>query len=396
MRILIHDYAGHPFQAQLSRELARRGSEVFHIYAGYNTTPRGNLGIEDKDPQGLRIDGVYSKDPLNKYSFYTRWRQEVEYGRLISDRIRSIRPHTVISANTPLDSQREMLKTCKKQNVKFVYWLQDVLGIAAYRLLQDRYSYFGSLVGKHHIRMERNMLRDSDHVVVIAEDFQPIIEGWGVSQDKITVIPNWAALDEMPVRTKINHWSVESKLDNKFCFLYTGSMGLKHNPALLLQLAKHYEENEAICIVVISEGLGAQWLLEQKESLSLNNLILMDYQEYEVMPDVLGSADVLVAMLTPAASEFSVPSKVLSYMCANRPLLVSIPNDNLMAKIIMDYRMGYAVPPMDISGFVKAADDLVEHPEYCGTFGNNARAYAEKHFNIEKIGDSFERILCPQ
>ena len=109
------------------------------------------------------------------------------------------------------------------------------------------------------------MLRDSDHVVVIAEDFQPIIEGWGVSQDKITVIPNWAALDEMPVRTKINHWSLESKLDNKFCFLYTGSMGLKHNPALLLQLAKHYEENEAICIVVISEGLGAQWLLEQPD-----------------------------------------------------------------------------------------------------------------------------------
>jgi len=30
MRLLIHDYAGHPFQVQLSRELARRGHSVTH------------------------------------------------------------------------------------------------------------------------------------------------------------------------------------------------------------------------------------------------------------------------------------------------------------------------------------------------------------------------------
>ena len=393
MRVLIHDYAGHPFQVQLSRELARRGCEVFHLYAGYNPTPRGNLGISVNDSPGLQIEGVYTRKPLNKYSFFTRWRQEVEYGRLMSERIKAIRPDAVISANTPLDSQKEILETCKKQNVRFIYWLQDVLGIAAYKLLYDRYLYLGSMVGKYHIRMEKNMLRDSDHVVVIAEDFQTFIEGLGVSRDKITVIPNWAALDEMPVRSKVNHWSVENNLDKKFCFLYTGSMGLKHNPALLLHLAKHYKENEDICIVVISEGLGAQWLLEQKESLSLNNLILMDYQEYEVMPDVLGSADVLVAMLTSRASEFSVPSKVLSYMCASRPLLVSIPNDNLMAKIIKEHNLGYAVLPMDTSRFLKSAEKLVEHSDLRETFGNKAREYAVEKFNIREIGDAFVCVI---
>lgn len=396
MRILVHDYAGHPFQVQLSRELARRGCEVFHLYAGYNTTPRGNLRIGDNDPTLLHIDGVYTRKQLNKYSFFTRWRQEIEYGKLISNRLKSIKPDAVISANTPLDSQRAILNSCKKHNVRFLFWLQDVQGIAAFNLLHNRYSFLGAMVGKYHIRMEQNMLRDSDHVVVIAEDFQPIIEGWGVSKDNISVIPNWAALDEMPVRTKVNHWSVENKLDKKFCFLYTGSMGLKHNPALLLQLAKHYNDIEDICIVVISEGLGAQWLLDQKESLSLNNLILMDFQKYEEIPDVLGSADVLVAVLTSEASEFSVPSKVLSYLCANRPVLVSIPTDNLVAKIIEEYQLGYAVAPMNISGFIKAADDLVENPEIRNRYGNNARAYAEKYFDIEKIGDSFLRILCPK
>jgi hypothetical protein len=43
MRLLIHDYAGHPFQVQLSRELARRGHSVIHAFAGGLLTPRGSL-----------------------------------------------------------------------------------------------------------------------------------------------------------------------------------------------------------------------------------------------------------------------------------------------------------------------------------------------------------------
>ena len=32
MKIIVHDYAGHPFQVQLSRRLASRGHEVLHLY----------------------------------------------------------------------------------------------------------------------------------------------------------------------------------------------------------------------------------------------------------------------------------------------------------------------------------------------------------------------------
>ena len=34
MRILVNDYAGHPFQLQLSRSLARDGHTVLHTYFG--------------------------------------------------------------------------------------------------------------------------------------------------------------------------------------------------------------------------------------------------------------------------------------------------------------------------------------------------------------------------
>ena len=50
MRISIVDYAGHPFQAQLSRKLAERGHDVLHLYFGQAITPRGMLTPTAEDP----------------------------------------------------------------------------------------------------------------------------------------------------------------------------------------------------------------------------------------------------------------------------------------------------------------------------------------------------------
>ena len=55
------------------------------------------------------------------------------------------------------------------------------------------------------------------------------------------------------------------------------------------------------------------------------SLRCLGFQPFEVLPDVLGSADVLVAILEPDAGVFSVPSKVLSYFCAGRPVLLAVP-----------------------------------------------------------------------
>ena len=57
MRIIVHDYVGHPFQVQLSRELARRGHEVLHLYCSSFVTPRGELTRRDDDPPGFNCRG---------------------------------------------------------------------------------------------------------------------------------------------------------------------------------------------------------------------------------------------------------------------------------------------------------------------------------------------------
>jgi colanic acid biosynthesis glycosyl transferase WcaI len=393
MKILVHDYAGHPFQVQLSRSLAKRGHQVLHLYAGSNTTPHGQLELGKEDPSSLRIDNVTLHQPCQKYSLFKRWRQAHEYGYLLANRISLFHPDVVISGNTPLDSQAYILRQCIHRDIKFLFWLQDLEGIATHRILKRKIPLIGTLVGNYYISLEKKLLRGSDRIVAITEDFVPLLVRYGIAEQKIAVIQNWATLENLTVCPKNNSWSRAHKISDKFTFLYTGSMGMKHDPQIIVDLALHYKDNSNVVVLVISEGLGAAWLEQKRREYQLSNLQILPYQSYEDMPNVLASGDVLLTILGQDAGFFSVPSKVLSYLCAQRPLLLSVPLENLSARIVIENNAGLCVPSKDIKPFLCAADKLFEDPSFRETCGSNARAYAETHFDIEAITDSFINLM---
>jgi len=290
---------------QLSRELARRGHEVLHLYAGYNRTPRGALKKRSSDPDGFQVEGVFIRQPLQKYSFLKRWSQEIEYGHKLAKRIRQFNPDVVISANTPLDAQSMISRLCKKSGIRFVFWLQDVLGMGAYRILKNKIPLIGSIIGSYYIHVEKNLLRNSDGVVSITEDFLPLLDEWGVEREKVRVIHNWAPLEDLNPGPKDNPWSRKIGAAEKKCILYTGTLGMKHNPDLLLRVALLYRGREDVCVMVVSEGPGADWLRSKKEIHGLDNLEILDYQPFEALPDVMGAGDILLAILEPEAGIFS-------------------------------------------------------------------------------------------
>jgi colanic acid biosynthesis glycosyl transferase WcaI len=392
-RILIHDYAGHPFQVQLSRELARRGHDVLHLFAGHNQTPRGLLQRTDQDPVSFVSRPIYIREPLQKYAFFKRWQQEREYGQLLASEIQAFRPDVMISSNTPIDAQFYALRAAKTQGVPFVFWLQDVIGMATHKILQQKLPVIGGWIGQYYIRFERRLLQRSEHIVLITEDYQPLLNEWGIERTRTTVISNWAPIEILPVLTRNNIWSQQHDLDDKFVFMYTGTLGIKHNPDLLLQLALQYQDDYNIRMVVISEGPGADWLLEKKTEYCLASLQVLPFQPFEQLPQVMAVADVLVALLGSDAGIFSVPSKVLTYLCAQRPLLLAVPPENLAARIVSQYHAGIVVHPDDVGNFIAGAGLLMNNPALRNEYAINARAYAEDHFDIKKICDRFEEII---
>lgn len=394
MKILIHDYGGHPFQVQLSRALALQGHEVVHGFAGGLLTPRGELCRRTDDPSGLsfREFEMAAGYRQHKYSFFRRHTYEAGYGVGVARFLEDWKPDLVVSGNTPSHPQRRIARTCRRLGIRFVSWVQDVYGVAVDKLARRKLPVVGALAGAWYLRMDRQAFQLSDGVIVITEDFIPLVTREGVPPDRILVLPNWAPLEDVPVRPRNNAWGARHGLQDGFNFFYTGTLAMKHNPGLLLALAERFRKEPNVRVVVISEGPGSEWLAARKTEQDLRNLHLLPFQRFGDMPEVLASADVLTAVLEPDAGVFSVPSKVLTYHCAARPILAAIPPENLAARIIRDTGSGFCVRPDDTAGFVDGAGRLREDPAGRERMGLLARTYAEDHFAINKVIERFQTL----
>lgn len=391
LKILVHD-SGHAFPLQLSRHLAARGHDVLHLYAESLHMPRGPVAPRPDDPPNFRVRGLSIGRPIAKYGYLRRVFQERAYGRLLAREIEAFRPDVVLGGTTAPDVQAAAVAACRRLGIGFVFWAQDLNAIAIGRLLRRKLPVLGALAGRHYLALERRLLRQSDAVVAITDDFVPILTGWGVDRARIHVIENWAPRDELPVRPRANAWAAAHGLTDKLVFLYSGTLGLKHNPELLLHLAKWFVSRPEVRVVVVSEGLGADWL--RTHTAGLDNFVLLPYQPFQRLPEVIATGDVLVALLETDAGSFSVPSKILTYLCAGRPILAAVPPENLAARVLARAGAGVAVAPDNLEGFLAAAEDLAGRPERRAALGNNALDYAAKTFDIRAIGDRFEAILA--
>jgi glycosyltransferase involved in cell wall biosynthesis len=394
VRIVVHDYSGHPFQVQLSRELAWQGHQVLHLYSASFPTPKGPLQRRPDDPPSFSVEGIGLDEPFDKYShFARRRRQEIRYGKKAARRIAEYRPDLLLSGNTPLDAQSVLQSAARELDAKFVFWLQDVYSAGIGACLRKKHFPLASAVGTWYSRLEGRLLRSSDAVVIVSPDFRPALNDWDVMPGRIHTIPNWAPWNELRARPPDNAWSREHGLAGKFVLLYAGTLGMKHNPRLLVDLAEAMQGYPDAMVAVVSEGFNADWLGTEASARGLGNLKTIPLQAWERMPEVLSAGSVLLALLDAEAGAFSVPSKVLSCMCVGRPLLVSVPSHNLAAHIVSDSGAGLVTPAGDSAALISAAQRLYGDPVLRTRCGANAVAWARNTFDIRRIAARFDAVF---
>jgi glycosyltransferase involved in cell wall biosynthesis len=391
MRILVHDYSGHPFQVELSRELSRRGHEVTHSYCDAYTSGKGHLSAEPGET--IRFDPIGVGVVVAKMSFGKRLVQELRFGVELVRQVRRLRPDVVMCSNVPIPTLVVLAFVLRLRRIPWVLWHQDVQAVAirsfAGTKLSRAFRVVATLIGV----AEKWCARRAAAVVVIADSFVDVHRRWGTA-GKTTVIPNWAPLEEIRPVTRANDWSHEHGLDDVQTLLYSGTLGLKHNPALLVRLARQViDGGRPVQLVVVNQGPAEEVLREEATRLDVP-LLLLPFQPYGRLSEVLGSGDVLVVLLEQDAGAFSVPSKTLSYLCAGRPVLGLMPSENLAATLVS--RVDGCVLPPDESSLPAAAawvHDVLADGERRAALGKAARALAEQEFDLTRCADRFEDLL---
>lgn len=389
MKIFVYDNSGHPFQVELSRNLAKRGYEVLHGFSESFQTPKGDLIKTEADPDSFNIIGIKLEEEFKKNSYIKRRKQEIQIGQFVSEQIERMEPDIFIASNVPIDTLKIIQNKCKKMNCKFIFWVQDLYGPAIGKILSKKIGFLGKLVGNFYNKIEQNILSSSDAIILISEDFASYVN----KKEKVYVIPNWATINKIQMFDKDNSFSRKHNIVKCFNYVYSGTLGHKHNPELLIKLALSFNKSENMKIIVITEGIGRNYLEKRKTELNLNNIILLDFINYREMSMMLSSADVLIALLEEDAGIFSVPSKVLTYLCAGKIILASMPSENLASKILSKHSAGLVSLPNQEEKFVENAKKIFNDKDIRISFGKNGRNYAEKNFDIDNITDKFIEIF---
>ncbi|ULE33962.1 glycosyltransferase family 4 protein [Mycobacterium sp. IDR2000157661] len=389
MTLVVHDFAGHPGQLQLSRELARRGHVVEHHYCSSVATGQGATDRRPDDPSSFSILGIGLKKEFARYSPVRRISQEFKYSWLSVRAIFAAHPDAVIFANVPVIPLLIIVIALRLRRIPYISWWQDVYSEAVGTAARRKLGSVGAAIGWLADRMESAVARNAAAIIPIADAFVERLRTWNIANEKVRVIPNWGALDEVPVRPRTNLWSKAHGLCDSTVVMYAGTLGLKHDPSRIAELA--HAVSDDCRIVVVSQGKGREWLEESCRD--TDKLVLLDYQPYEQLPDMLASADVFLALLESDASRYSVPSKILNYLCAGRPVLALLPLDNAAAQTIEHAGAGIVRRPGDAEGAKSSLLRLIARPDLRHKLGSNGRRYAERVFHIENICDRFEEVI---
>lgn len=391
MRILVHDYSGHPFQVELSRELARRGHDVTHSFCPGWVSGKGRLAAEPGET--IVFDPVGPTEPIAKDRFVHRVLVEARLGLQLLAQVRRTRAQQAMLSNAQIPTLVVFALGMMLLRKPWVLWHQDVYAVAVRSFAGDKLGRGFRVVAQVFTIAERWVSRRAAAIVVIAPSFVAVHEEWGTA-DKVSVIPNWAPLEEIvPVERK-NDWSDEHDLDEVKTLVYSGTLGLKHDPKLLVGLARTVIDlGTPVRLVVVSQGPAIDVIREEAERLDVP-ATLLPFQPYERLSEVLGAGDVLVVLLEQQAGAFSVPSKTLSYLCAGRPILGLMPAENLAASLVE--RAGGAVLAPNAGSLGPAAAwvaDVLAAPERRFELGAASRALAEQEFALATCADRFEQIL---
>ena len=387
------DYGCHSFTFRLASHLQAQGFAMNYVANGSLESPnlKSLPDWQSRYPDLIRI--VRSRKPYGKLSLRNRMSGEIDWASRCIEMLEAEPPGAIVASCLPITVVAKVQSWAHRRRIPFVYWLQDLQGIAIAELLGKRLGHAGHALGWAAKNLELAFLRRSDHVITIAHAHEEFLPAQVRNTGRFTTLENWANIEDIPPLPEDNDWSVRSGLGGTVNILYSGTLGFKHDLKVFPALAAAFRDRPSVRVVVVSSGAAADFVSAEAARSGLKNLIVLPFQPYEDLPAVLASAAVLIAPLDPSAGSFCVPSKVLSYLCAGRPSVLAIDGANPAARMIESAAGGVTVRPGDTEGFIEAARDLIDDPLARHRMGQAARVYAEAAFSVESVSKRFLRIL---
>ena len=244
-------------------------------------------------------------------------------------------------------------------------------------------------------RMERLSFRLADRIVVINTQFEKSLSKQGVSATKILEIPDWAELEDIqPSAPEPSMREMLGAADGSFLVLHAGNMGEKQGLTTALQAAQQVFGDTPIKLALVGDGAQRAQLEEVVLTNQLSNVRILPLQPRAMLPRLLAAADAFLLIQRAEVVESVVPSKMLAYMAAGRPIVAAVHKDSVAAAIVEQSNCGIVVPPENPRALADAMNVLRRDPVARKQLGAFGRAFAEERFRKDAVLRRWDDLIA--
>ena len=241
--------------------------------------------------------------------------------------------------------------------------------------------------------LERFLYRRSNAVTVLSDDLADNIESKLGSNrpERVRVIPNFVDTERIRPMDTATSYRDEFGLGDRTVVMYAGNVGMSQSLDLMVGAARRFAHRRDVVFVINGGGSSQQELMAGASG--LENLLFVEMQPRERLPEVLASADVHVIPLRRGLARSSVPSKLYSILAAARPVVASVDEGTEVARTVESAEAGLAVPPEQAEPFAEAIGVLIDDRRRREQMGESGRAFVEQWVSPAAVAAAYERLF---
>lgn len=241
--------------------------------------------------------------------------------------------------------------------------------------------------------LERFAYRKASHLVVVTDAFKTHMVKLGIPIEKVTVIKNGADLS-LYRRPAHGHEALakELGLEDKFVASYFGTHGMAHHLETVLEAADRLRGYPEIVFLLVGDGAERKRLLDLREAMTLSNVVMLEQQPKERMPEFWSLSNVSLVLLKKSDLFKTVlPSKIFESMAMEKPIILGVEGES--ADLVQASGGGVCIPPEDAVALAAQVLKLSRDPGLCQQLGANGRAYVLQHFDRAKLAQRYLSLL---
>lgn len=377
---LLREFCNHGHKVYVISPIERRSGKQPRIIHGKNSTIL-KLRIGNTQKTNIIEKGIST---VTLESIFIRGIK-----RYFSD----VKFDLVMYSTPPITFQRAVEYVKRRDAAKTYLLLKDIFPQNAVDIGMFSKNGWKGLIYKYFRKKEKKLYEISDHIGCMSEANCKYIlkHNPEINPEKVEVCPNCIEVQDMSLTLEERN-NMRNKYGiplDKIVFVYGGNLGKPQGIPFLVECLKTQLKNEQAFFLIVGDGTEFNVLAAFFEKYKPKNMKLMKRLPKDDYDRMIAACDVGMIFLDHRFTIPNFPSRLLSYMQADIPVLACTDPNTDIGSVIVKGEFGWLSESDDVNTFNEKIQEACKN-NLMISMGAKGYRYLEEHYSSEK---SYEIIM---